>query len=86
MLFDCLPEQVVLTTSATHGLNIAIKDLVRAGDRVVISGFEHNAVVRPLYAIGAEVCVAGTSVIKYVIYNLNYEVHVAVSHMHFFSC
>ena len=57
-LFDCGPEQVILTTSATHGLNIALKTLVGAGDRVVISGMEHNAVVRPLYAIGAEVQVA----------------------------
>jgi len=59
-LFDCRPEQVVLTSSATHSLNIAIKDLVRPGDRVVVSGFEHNAVVRPLAALGAEICVAGT--------------------------
>jgi cysteine desulfurase family protein len=57
-MFDCDWEQVVLTTSATHGLNIAIKSLVGRGDRVVISGMEHNAVVRPLYAIGAEVHVA----------------------------
>lgn len=56
--FDCAPEQVVLTTSATHGLNIAIKSLVKAGDRVVVSGMEHNAVMRPLYALGADVKVA----------------------------
>jgi len=58
-LFDCEPEQVVFTTSATHGLNIAIKDLVRPGDRVVVSGFEHNAVMRPLTALGAETVTAG---------------------------
>lgn len=46
------PENVILTTSATHGLNIAIRDLVRPGDTVVISGYEHNAVTRPLHAIG----------------------------------
>lgn len=57
-LFACPMEQVVLTTSATHGLNIAIKSLVSPGDRVVISPVEHNAVVRPLYALGAEVQVA----------------------------
>ena len=27
-LFDCRPEQVVLTTNCTHGLNIAIRSLV----------------------------------------------------------
>ncbi len=58
-LFDCLPEQVVLTTSCTHGLNIAIKSLVKPGSRVAISGFEHNAVTRPLHALGAEIKVAG---------------------------
>lgn len=58
-LFDCLPEQVALTTSCTHGLNIAIRTLVKPGTRVVISGFEHNAVTRPLHALGAQVTVAG---------------------------
>ena len=58
-LFHCLPEQVVLTTSCTHGLNLAIRTLVRPGSRVVVSGFEHNAVTRPLYALGAEIRVAG---------------------------
>ena len=42
------PERVVLTFNATHGLNIAIKSLVKPGDTVVISGYEHNAVTRPL--------------------------------------
>ena len=58
-LFDCHPEQVVFTSNCTHGLNIAIRSLVKPGDRVVISGFEHNAVTRPLHALGAEVIVAG---------------------------
>ena len=58
-LFDCRPEQVVLTCNCTHGLNIAIRSLFRPGSRVVVSGFEHNAVMRPLYALGAEITVAG---------------------------
>lgn len=49
------PERVVFTFNATHGLNIAIHDLVSAGDKVVVSGYEHNSVMRPLYQIGAEV-------------------------------
>ncbi len=52
------PERVVFTSSATHGLNIAIRSLVGPGDKVVISGYEHNAVWRPLYALGADVAVA----------------------------
>ena len=64
-LFDCLPEQVVLTTSCTHGLNIAIKSLVKPGGKVVISGFEHNAVTRPLHALGAEIKVAGRKLFEW---------------------
>lgn len=58
-LFHCQPEQVVLTTSCTHGLNIAIRSLVKPGQKVVVTGFEHNAVTRPLHALGAEVVIAG---------------------------
>ena len=58
-LFDCPAEQVAFTTNCTHGLNIAIRTLVKPGGRVVISGFEHNAVTRPLYALGAKVIVSG---------------------------
>ena len=54
-------EQVVFTMNATHGLNIAIKSLVRPCGRVVVSGYEHNAVTRPLHALGAEVIVAAAS-------------------------
>ncbi len=49
------PEQVIFTSNATHGLNIALKSLVNQGSPVVISGYEHYAVARPLYAIGAQV-------------------------------
>ncbi|MBQ7713428.1 MAG: aminotransferase class V-fold PLP-dependent enzyme [Oscillospiraceae bacterium] len=52
------PERVVFTASATHGLNVAIKSLVPRGGRAVISGYEHNAVTRPLYALDAETAVA----------------------------
>ena len=58
-LFACRPEQVVFTANCTHGLNIAVRTLVRPGARVVISGFEHNAVTRPLHSLKAEVQVAG---------------------------
>ena len=58
-LFSCQPEQVVFTSNCTHGLNMAIQSLVKAGEPVVISGFEHNSVSRPLYALGADVRVAG---------------------------
>lgn len=53
------PARVVFASSATHGLNIAVKTLVKPGGRVVISGYEHNAVTRPLHSIpGVEIAVA----------------------------
>jgi cysteine desulfurase family protein len=45
------PENVIFTMNATHGLNIAIQTLVREGSRVVVSGYEHNAVTRVLHMI-----------------------------------
>ena len=53
------PSRVVFTMNATHGLNMAIRSLIKPGSRVVISGFEHNAVRRPLHHIGAQTIVAG---------------------------
>lgn len=52
------PENVVFTMNATHGLNIAIQTLIKSGDRVVISGYEHNAVTRPLHMLGADIDIA----------------------------
>ena len=58
-MFGCHPEQVVFTSNCSHGLNVAIRTLVKNGGRVVISGFEHNAVTRPLHGLGARITVAG---------------------------
>ncbi len=58
-LFGCAPDRVVFTTNCTHGLNIAIRSLIKPGDKVVVSGFEHNAVTRPLHTLGVERRVAG---------------------------
>ncbi|WP_258359161.1 aminotransferase class V-fold PLP-dependent enzyme [Moorella sulfitireducens] len=45
------PENVVFTCNATAALNLALQGLLEAGDHVIISSMEHNAVVRPLYAL-----------------------------------
>ena len=55
---DC--TNVVFTANATHALNLAIGSLAGRGTRVVISGFEHNSVTRPLTALGADIRIAGT--------------------------
>lgn len=58
-LFDAPDaEHIVFTMNATHALNLAIYSLVRPGDAVVVSGYEHNSVTRPLRLCGAEVRVA----------------------------
>ncbi|MDD5938369.1 MAG: aminotransferase class V-fold PLP-dependent enzyme [Clostridiales bacterium] len=58
-LFHVLdPENVIFTLNATHALNLAIKSVVNPGDTVVISGYEHNAVTRPLTALGCQIKVA----------------------------
>lgn len=52
------PERVVFTMNATHALNLAIYSAVQPGDTVVISGYEHNSVTRPLHQMGAKVRIA----------------------------
>ena len=52
--FGLEPERVCFTANATEGLNAALRTLVRPGDRVVLSGLEHNAVTRTLAGLGAE--------------------------------
>jgi hypothetical protein len=48
-LFGCShPENVVFTMNCTHALNCVIKGVLKKGDHVVVSDFEHNAVIRPL--------------------------------------
>ncbi|MBS6565568.1 MAG: aminotransferase class V-fold PLP-dependent enzyme [Clostridiales bacterium] len=54
-------ENVVFTMNCTHSINCVIKGLLKAGDRVVTSSLEHNAVMRPLYKVGAAVDVAAVS-------------------------
>ena len=56
------PEQVAFTANSTDSLNIAIKGLIRPGDRVVTTVLEHNSVLRPLYEmekLGAELVIVG---------------------------
>lgn len=52
------PENVVFTLNATHALNLAIKSVVKPGAAVVVSGYEHNAVTRPLAALGCHIKIA----------------------------
>lgn len=44
------PEQAVFTLNATHALNQAIYSFAPKAKKIAITGYEHNSVVRPLYA------------------------------------
>lgn len=55
-LFDAPSRKhVIFTPGMTASLNTVIKGFVRKGDRVLVSSFEHNSVIRPLVQIGAEI-------------------------------
>ena len=58
------PADVVFTFNATHALNIAIQSRLRPGGRVLVSGYEHNSVTRPLQAMGAKIITAGRTLFR----------------------
>jgi cysteine desulfurase family protein len=47
------PRDLAFVPGCTAGLNLALKGLLRPGDRVVVGSTEHNAVARPLHALEA---------------------------------
>ena len=62
MIYDCRcavaeffgcqdPGHVVFTGGATAALNLAIGCHIKAGDHILMSDREHNAVARPIYAL-----------------------------------
>jgi cysteine desulfurase / selenocysteine lyase len=42
------PLRVIFSANATQAINLALRGLLKAGDRVVTTSMEHNAVMRPL--------------------------------------
>lgn len=49
------PENVIFTKNITESLNVVIKGLFQRGDHVIVSAMEHNAVMRPLNALGNKI-------------------------------
>lgn len=45
------PQGVAFTMNATQAINMALKGLLKAGDHVITSSIEHNAIWRPLKAL-----------------------------------
>ncbi len=48
------PERVVFTANATQALNTALLGLLRPGDHVIATDWDHNSVLRPLYRLEKE--------------------------------
>lgn len=43
------PEKVIFTKNSTEAINLLFNSLLEEGDHVIISCYEHNAVLRPLH-------------------------------------
>jgi cysteine desulfurase/selenocysteine lyase len=55
------PERVIFTLNCTDALSMVLKGLIKPGNRIVTSPFEHNSVTRPLHSLqrrGAQVAAA----------------------------
>lgn len=51
--FSC-PERVIFTANATQALNTALFGLLRPGDHVIATDWDHNSVLRPLHVLARE--------------------------------
>lgn len=50
-MFGAQTENVIFTPNCTASLNFAIKGIMQHGGHIIISAFEHNSVLRPVYAL-----------------------------------
>lgn len=48
------PGRLVFGLNATHALNLALQGVLGAGDTVVVTVFDHNAVLRPVHRLESE--------------------------------
>jgi len=48
------PGRIAFTQNATHAINIALWGVLSRGDVVVVTAFDHNAVLRPVHRLAAE--------------------------------
>ena len=53
-MFASQPENVIFTSNCTHALNLAIKGMMLNGGHIIISEYEHNSVLRPVYALAKQ--------------------------------
>ncbi len=52
--FSGRPTHAILTGGCTMSLNMVLQGWLRPGDHCIVSAMEHNAVMRPLVAMGVE--------------------------------
>ncbi len=55
------PERVIFTLNCTHSINCVLKGVLGRGDHIIVSSFEHNAVMRPLKKLRVNYSVAAVS-------------------------
>lgn len=48
------PGRIAFMQNATHGLNTALRGLLGPGDAVVVTAYDHNAVLRPVHVLARE--------------------------------
>lgn len=60
------PSAIIFTNNATSALNTVIKGLIKPQNHVILSSMEHNSVLRPVAACGAEYDVVNADRFGYV--------------------
>lgn len=53
-MFSCESERVIFTLNCTMSLNMAIVGSVKMGDHLIISGMEHNSVLRVVHRLSEQ--------------------------------
>lgn len=69
------PANVVFTKNSTEAINLFIKGFLNSGDHVLISPFEHNAVLRPLHNLKRQGVIDYTVLPESVIYSETLELN-----------
>lgn len=68
------PHQIIFTLNATHALNIIIKGTLSPGDHVIITNYEHNAVLRPLESLKNKISISYDVIESDILGNFNIDV------------
>ncbi len=54
-------ETVIFTQNCTQSINFVLKGILERNDHIIVSDLEHNAVMRPLVALGVDYTLASVS-------------------------